>query len=192
MVRRKLRKKHGKTETLEKIVLNILQNQMKVDIKLEEVDRARRVGKQITGKDRMIIVSFTTIRRKLDVLAHRQELRGTSIRLQEDFPKEVVETRKLLYTKMKSLRQQGRKAVLRYDKLYVDGCLWEVQEETSNQKRKPSLSPQVVETRNQKRSKSDGITEENDDNMSDYNTDSEEFASPYQKHSVEDSEKKDE
>lgn len=68
----------------------------------------------------------------------------------------------------------------------------QVQEETSNQKRKPSLSPQVVETRNQKRSKSDGITEENDDNMSDYNTDSEEFASPYQKHSVEDSEKKDE
>lgn len=177
---------------LEKIVLDILQKKMKVDVKPEELDKVRRVGKAENGKGRLIIVSFTTIRRKIEVMSQGKQLKGTTIRIQEDFPKEVTQTRKNLYSTMKSFRDQGRSAVLKYDKLYVDGTEWKEQEESGGQKRKPSLSPQITDnTRQQKKTKNDGIVEENlDISMGGYSTNSEEFALP--KNDEENKQKEDE
>lgn len=92
--------------------MKTLQHQMKVNINIAEIDQIRRVGKpQPSG--RLAIVSLTTKRRKMDILPHRKGLQGTNIRLQEDFPTDIVEARKSLYPQMQKLRDQGRRVTMK-------------------------------------------------------------------------------
>ncbi|KAI5738073.1 hypothetical protein M8J77_002623 [Diaphorina citri] len=134
-------------QALENMVLNTFQNQMKINIQLHEIDRIKRVGRKVSSEGRLVIVTLTTIRRKIDIIRNRRELRGTTVRIQEDFTKEVVEARKRLYPQLKMMREKGRKAVMRYDKLYIDGVVWNggnnEEKEEVRQKRKPSESPEV-------------------------------------------------
>ena len=50
-----------------------------------------------------------------------KHLRGTNFYMYEQFPREVTDKRRKLVKKMKEARDQGKRAWIVYDTLYVDG-----------------------------------------------------------------------
>ena len=57
------------------------------------------------------------------VLAQAKNLRGTTFAVARDFPKEIVEKRKILVPILKDAKKSGH-ANLVYDKLYINGQLY--------------------------------------------------------------------
>lgn len=93
---------------------------MKVDLKLEEVDYISRMGKNRTeGKNRPIIVSLTTLRRKIEMISNKKELKGTDYYIKEHFTKDIVDKRKTLMEEATKLRKEGKYAIVKFDKLIV-------------------------------------------------------------------------
>ncbi|KAI5737433.1 hypothetical protein M8J76_013581 [Diaphorina citri] len=106
-------------DDLEKSVMEIAAK-MKVNLKLEEIDNICRMGKnKEEGKNRPILVSLTTLRRKNEMMKNKRELKNTNIYIKEHFTKEVVEKRKALMSKAMKLREQGKYAVVKFDKLVI-------------------------------------------------------------------------
>ncbi|KAH3724857.1 hypothetical protein DPMN_050684 [Dreissena polymorpha] len=50
-----------------------------------------------------------------------ENLGGTDLRMYEQFPQEVLAKRRKLGTKLKAARDEGKKAWIVYDTLYVNG-----------------------------------------------------------------------
>lgn len=140
---RGIEEKDGETmKDIENTLLECFQNKMKLDIQLFEIDFIKKIKNPDKEKKRLLIVTLTTLRRKMEIIQNCKLLKDTQISIQEDFSKDVAQTRKTLYPIMKQMREQQKHAVIRYDKLYVDGQPW-IPEETNNAKRKPSLSPNM-------------------------------------------------
>ncbi|KAI5753354.1 hypothetical protein M8J77_026134 [Diaphorina citri] len=104
---------------LEEKLLQLFKEKLNIKVETFEIDFIKRFGK---AKDKKpIVVGLTTWKRKISILTQTPKLKGTNIVIKEDFPKDVIEIRKKLYPQMKTYREQNRKAILKYDKLYVDG-----------------------------------------------------------------------
>ena len=58
------------------------------------------------------------------MLSKAKNLRGTNFAVARDFPKEIVEKRKLLVPISKDAKKSGQDANLVYDKLYINGQLY--------------------------------------------------------------------
>uniref|UniRef100_A0A8D8Q4Q5 Transposase n=1 Tax=Cacopsylla melanoneura TaxID=428564 RepID=A0A8D8Q4Q5_9HEMI len=105
--------------TLENEVLKLIKTKLNVTIEKSEVDHIKRFGK---AKDKKpIMLKLTTWKKKAQVLANTSKLKNTNIVIKEDIPKDIMDIRKKLYPKMKMYREQNRHAIIRYDKLYLDG-----------------------------------------------------------------------
>lgn len=78
---------HGiKEETNEKtdeIVLKLCENNLKVPLALEQVERTHRLGKPATGKTRPIIVKFSNYRIRQTVFGNKKLLKGQKITITE-------------------------------------------------------------------------------------------------------------
>lgn len=121
-----------------------------VPIKPEfDVDQVRRIGKQIPGKPRPILLQLTTTNKKFEILGKTKGLRGSNIWIDEDYPKEIQEERKILVSEMKEAWKKGEKAQLRYNKLIINDKVYDAsniinRESTSqynnaDKKRKPDM-----------------------------------------------------
>lgn len=75
-------------------------------------------------RPRPIIAKFEHYKQKDLVKSKGKELRGTTFGLNDQFPREIQDRRRILVPLMKQFRQNGRKAVLTVDRLYVDGQLY--------------------------------------------------------------------
>lgn len=106
---------------LEKTVFDVLNNQLKIVPKIEEIDFAKRLGKSQDNYHRPILVGLTTWGKKLEILKKKNALKSTKIFITEDFPKEVMEERKKLQSALIEKRKAGTFAFLKYDKLVVKG-----------------------------------------------------------------------
>lgn len=115
------------TETLddqENTIRNFLTEKMKIasdivnDMKFE---RVHRVGQKRQNKGRDIVVKFNYFKDREMVRRQWKTLAGTQFFVYEQFPKEVNDVRKRLLPRLKRERQNGNKAWLVYDKLYVNG-----------------------------------------------------------------------
>ena len=89
------------------------------DISLECI---HRIGKSsptdsIPG---LPIAKFTYQKDKEFVLSHAMNLRDTKVAVARDFPKEIVDKRKVLLPTLKDAKK-GHTATLVYDKLYING-----------------------------------------------------------------------
>lgn len=51
-------------------------------------------------------------------------LKGSNFGMNDQFPKEIQQRRKILIPIMKDFREKGKRAALSVDKLYVDGTLF--------------------------------------------------------------------
>ncbi|XP_045446920.1 uncharacterized protein LOC123655128 [Melitaea cinxia] len=103
-------------ESLLSIVLDIINNQMKIPCQKWEIEHANRIGKN-TGKIRPVVVTITTTSRKIEILKKKKSLKDANIYLKEDFPPNVLQKRKELQEDLKRERESGKRVILRYDKI---------------------------------------------------------------------------
>jgi len=92
------------------------------------IDRAHRLGRynRRNLRPRPIVVKFTFFKdRELVRSASRQALTGTDFGISEQFPQEIEEKRKKLYSVAKKARENvNNKVNLVRDKLYINGQLY--------------------------------------------------------------------
>lgn len=116
--------------TLENLVLDLLNNTLKVNTTITEIDHIRRLGPKAEGKIRPIQIRFLAYRKVIQILSNRKHLKNTNINIWEDLPKEIIEERRGLIPIMKKFRQNNQHAVIKYNKLYVDGKVFSKDEST--------------------------------------------------------------
>ena len=95
-----------------------LAQDMVADMKFE---RVHRMGQKQNGRIRNIVAKFHEFKDKELVRRNGRALQGTHYSVYEQFPSDIVVKRKRLLPKMKAARDQGKKAWIAYDTLYVDG-----------------------------------------------------------------------
>ncbi|KAK7114027.1 hypothetical protein V1264_000155 [Littorina saxatilis] len=79
-----------------------------------ELERVQRLSSAV------VLVRFVTVRDKMLVLSHAGNLRGTQVRVKEDFSQKVRDVRKGLAELRDSYRSEGKPAVMKFDKLYTE------------------------------------------------------------------------
>lgn len=91
------------------------------DIKLH---RAHRMGKFNNSKVRPIVAKFAFYPDREKVRKSAGKLKNTNFGISQQFPKEIMETRRKLVPVMKDARQKGHDAYIVVDKLYIDKQLY--------------------------------------------------------------------
>ena len=131
-------------ENLLSIVLDIINNIMKISCQKWEIEHVNRMGK-ISGKVRPVVVTITTTSRKIELLKKKKSLDGTNIYMKEDFSPSVLQKRRELQEDLKREREAGKKVVLRYDKivtLKTQKSEANIPTEKNTNKRFMSMSPE--------------------------------------------------
>ena len=77
------------SENTDKIVMELANNALKVDLSLEDIEKSHRVGPKKEpgekgGKPRGIIVKFKSYRKRMEVVKNRRKLKGTKYVIVED------------------------------------------------------------------------------------------------------------
>ena len=85
-----------------------------------KIDNAHRLGPVIHGRSHGLICRFVLVSEKSLILQRCNRLRGTPYSVTEQVPAEVHERRAPLYQERKSLRDDGKQAVVRGDRLIVE------------------------------------------------------------------------
>jgi hypothetical protein len=113
-------------ENATELVHSLLESQFGIeDAKEIKIDRAHRMGRKKQGsKPRAVVAKFNYFPDNQRILSNAKMLKGTGIAISEQFPEEIVATRKRLYPEMKKARDAGRKTKLVRDKLHIDGQLF--------------------------------------------------------------------
>lgn len=128
--------------TLQNNILDVIKNTMKVDCGKVDIECASRMGKK-SEKIRPIIVTFTTMGKKIELLKNKKMLQQLgNCHITEDFPPEILEERKKLNAQLKQERERGKKAYIKYHKLVIVPEKTNTQHE--RQKRNLSQSPEAV------------------------------------------------
>lgn len=104
-------------EDLEKIILGIINENLSVTCNTNNVEFVKRLGKKSPDKIRPVVITFTTMGKKIQVLKKKKSLNSLPYYIKEDFPPEVLAKRKELQKQVDEEREQGRKAFLKYDKI---------------------------------------------------------------------------
>ncbi|XP_065642544.1 uncharacterized protein LOC136074167 [Hydra vulgaris] len=102
----------------EKAVKDIFKTKLNI---LSEVvvERAHRVGAVKDNKTpRSIVLKLLNYHDKNKILSSVNKLKGTGIYIKEDYPKETMLERKKLWEEVKRLRNEGKFAVIKFDKIY--------------------------------------------------------------------------
>ncbi|KAK3097334.1 hypothetical protein FSP39_008769 [Pinctada imbricata] len=101
--------------------------------KLIDFHRVHRLGEKTPGKSRSIVAKFVNykdrelVRHSAFLALKGPENRGIGIN--EHFPREINERRKSLWPHYKEAKRLGKRAFMAYDKLYVDGELFTLDQE---------------------------------------------------------------
>lgn len=114
------RKNEDCTKTVYEFCENTLQmNDVKSTVK---IDRAHRVGSYTSGKTRPIVAKFNFYQDKMQIKRNVHEKReSTGIRVSDQYPKAIQERRKTLIPELIRAKNDGKNAVLNYDKLFIEG-----------------------------------------------------------------------
>ncbi|KAI8425562.1 hypothetical protein MSG28_011387 [Choristoneura fumiferana] len=99
-------------------VLDIINNTLHIKCDSNNIECVRRLGKQ-GEKVRPIVMSLTTIGLKIKIQQNKKKLQPTPYYIQEDFPSEILNKRKELQVEVNKLREQGKLAILKYDKIVI-------------------------------------------------------------------------
>ncbi|KAL3969407.1 suppressor of tumorigenicity protein 14 [Sarotherodon galilaeus] len=88
-------------------------------------DRVHRLGpiRAAAGRPRPIVAKFGHFKQKEHVKSRGRELKGTDFSVNDQFPKEILERRRVLFPIRRGFIQKGSRAVIAVDRLYVDGQL---------------------------------------------------------------------
>lgn len=119
--------------SVERLLLDFFRSTMQLAMDGNDLDKAFRLGKKME-RPRPIRVIFAKSKVRDTVISKRKALKGSKIFISENFPKEVLETRKALLPEVKKLREEGKTAFIKYDKIIVQD------KQTQKTKRLPSDS----------------------------------------------------
>ncbi|KAJ4449439.1 hypothetical protein ANN_00838 [Periplaneta americana] len=108
----------------------------------DQIEEAFRIGR---GKNHPILVKFTSMCTKLFILDHLNMLKGTNLKIEQDYSVETRSKRKMLLPFMKEARSRGQFAILVKDKMKINGKLYDLEYCQRNFK---SQKSQVSERRN--------------------------------------------
>jgi chromosome segregation ATPase len=113
-------------QNTEEVLKKFLTQVMKVE-RLPEFHRVHRMGKRVRGKIRPIMAKFVNFKEKEKIQKSAVVLRdveNNKYSVIEQFPKGINDKRKQLHPHFKVANRQCKKAVLVYDKLYVNDELF--------------------------------------------------------------------
>lgn len=135
-------------QNLEKTILDIIRNSLKIQCDNNCIEHVRRLGKK--GENiRPIIVTLQTMGLKIKIQQNKKKLESTPYYIKEDYPLDVLKKRKELQLEVEKERKKGRKAFLKYDKLIIINKdndkkqdEHKVPQEYQNKKRNLSESPE--------------------------------------------------
>lgn len=103
---------------LEKKVFEFINNMLNIKCDKNTIESVRRIGKK-HEKIRPILVTLLTMGLKIEIMKHKKDLNGTPFYIKEDYPIEVLNKRRELQAEIKKAKEQGVKAILKYDKLVI-------------------------------------------------------------------------
>lgn len=131
---------------LEKIILNIINNILNIKCQFNCIESIRRLGKK-SEKVRPIVVTMLTMGLKIQIQKNKKKLEKTPYYIKEDFPLDVLNKRKALQIEVDKEREQGRRAIIKYDKIIIlDNKNTNTTTKTSNtKKRNLPESPETAE-----------------------------------------------
>lgn len=98
-------------------VIDICSNQLNIECSTSDFERAHRIGKFNNLRSRPVIVKFCNFKLKDKVVSAGHKLKGTAIKVSNDFSATTRLTRRQLIEYGKSQKLPFK---LRYDKLYTD------------------------------------------------------------------------
>lgn len=123
---------------LESNIVNFVAQYFSMHMDRRDIQEIKRLGKK-GEKPRPTIIMFSTLGLKIDIFQNRGKLKGTHYYIKEDYPKNILEKRKLLQNQVRMEREKGNKAIIKYDKIVIlnnNICTPE------NKKRTLSISPE--------------------------------------------------
>ncbi|XP_063389093.1 uncharacterized protein LOC134674868 [Cydia fagiglandana] len=103
-------------DALVKLILDIINNKMEIKCQWWEIENVSRIGKK-SDKVRPVIVTITTIGRKLELIRCKKKLEDTGIYIKEDYSPAVLQKRRELQEELKRERQAGKNVALRHNKI---------------------------------------------------------------------------
>ena len=105
-------------EDTEKKVNEIFKHKLGITTHVK-IERAHRTGKTKSDrqKERTIVLKVLDYKDKVTILKNARKLKGTGIFINEDYSRETMELRKKLWSGVLRLRQEGKFAVLQYDRI---------------------------------------------------------------------------
>jgi FtsZ-binding cell division protein ZapB len=88
-----------------------------------KIDRSHRIGRKRERNQKLcpIVVKFNYHQDREYVRLNTKKLKGTKIRVSEQFPEEIESIRKTLYPELKKARAEGKRARIVRDKLIIEG-----------------------------------------------------------------------
>lgn len=114
---------------LEKKVVKFLQDVLKVEITLNDINYVRKLGrKDIVSKP--VLIKFVSLRKKLEVLKSAKNLKGSNMSINQDYSYEIRLIRKSLLPYLYKARSLQCRAFLRYDKLIINNVMYTLQQLT--------------------------------------------------------------
>ena len=103
---------NGEQESCESIVCNIIRTNLEIEEEIQ-LERAHRLGRKHDQRPRPIVAKFIRYPQRELVRKTASKLKGTSISLGEQFPKEIQERRKQLLPILRREKERGRRVVHR-------------------------------------------------------------------------------
>lgn len=112
----------------EKLIKDFMTKQLKLpaetvqNITFHRVHRIR--SQHNNSRPRPIVAKFEHYKHKELVQKQGRQLKGTTYGLNEQYPKVILERRKKLFPIRKQKMNEGKRAIITVDKLYIDGQLY--------------------------------------------------------------------
>lgn len=138
-------------DDLTQIVLKILNDIMKVNCTIFEIQALRRVGRK-GDRIRPIAISFTTLGRKIEVQKKWKTLKNSNSNysISEDYPPKILAKRKTLMEQANIEKEKGNKVLIKYDKLIIlPSNQMEIKSQSRNTKRALSQTPPQTNMKNE-------------------------------------------
>ena len=95
-----------------------------VRLKNMKIDRIQRIGPRLPNKPRKILAACADNHDKNYVKSFRKHIEDTQLFMHDQYPPDVVAYRKKLVPILKSAKDDGKEAYIKYNKLNVDGAVY--------------------------------------------------------------------
>lgn len=113
-----IEEKESSYGNMENNFIEWLRKYFSIKIDHRDIQEVKRIGRK-GEKPRPLVVTFTTLGSKINILKQKMLLKDTQYYLQEDYPKYILEKRKELQQQLLIEKEKGNNVKIKYDKLIV-------------------------------------------------------------------------